>query len=95
MATLTIDLPETLLTELHQREISDELLQSLIVRTIEALVQAEPVVSAEKIEQWLDATTPAVTGSQSQPSPFAQSALPFIEQLLDENLALFERLAKL
>jgi hypothetical protein len=38
MATLTIDLPETLLTELHQRKISDELLQALIVRTIESLV---------------------------------------------------------
>jgi hypothetical protein len=52
-------------------------------------------VSAAKIEQWLDATTSTLKESQSQPSPFAQSAIPFIEQLLDENLMLFELLAKL
>lgn len=50
MATLTIELPETLLMELHQRHISNELLRLLIVRTIESLAQAEPEVSAEKIE---------------------------------------------
>ncbi|MCK6628763.1 MAG: hypothetical protein L6R45_26745 [Anaerolineae bacterium] len=93
MATLTIEVPEDLLTELHQRQIPDKLLELLVVRTIESLVEARPEISAEKIAQWLD--EPAALAAESLSSPFAKSALPFIEQLLDENQTLFERLAKM
>lgn len=95
MATLTIEVPEILLTELHQRKIPDELLELVVVRTIESLVQATPEISAEKIAQWLAETATLAATHQSPSSPFAKSAFPFIEQLLGENQILFERLAKL
>jgi hypothetical protein len=41
------------------------------------------------IETWL------VSNQETVESKFAESATPFIEQLLDENQQLFERLAKL
>lgn len=81
MATLTIELPDELLNELNQRQTSDELIRTLV---------------EQSLRTWLHKTAeiPEVA-EQSEGSPFSKSAFPFVEQLIDENLTLFERLAKL
>jgi len=81
MTTLTVEIPESLKTELEERQIPAAVVDSLVVQTLEAWLQ----MSAERSER----------AKHTQHSPFAESALPFIEQLLDDNLELFERLAKL
>lgn len=81
MATLVVEIPETLKTELDQRHVPPALVDALIVQTIETWLR----INAKRNGQAED----------KRLSPFAGSALPFIEQLMDDNLELFERLAKL
>ena len=81
MATLTIDLPDELIVELNQRHTSDKLIQALV---------------EQSLRTWLHKTAgSAEAEEQLSPSLFSESAFPFVEQLIDENLTLFERLAKL
>ena len=81
MAMLTIELPDELITELDQRQTSDELIRALVEQSLRI---------------WLHKTAEtSVAAEQSEASPFSKSAFPFVEQLIDENLTLFERLAKL
>ena len=81
MATLTIELPDELITELNERQVSDEFVQLLVAQSIEAWLRKSPEPTSEPKTE--DGST----------SPFAASALPFVEQLIAENRTLFERLA--
>ena len=83
MATLTIELPDELMTELNDRHVSDELIHLLVVQTIKAWLRKVPEISSE------------LEAQDGHPSPFAKSAISFAEQLIDENRTLFERLAEL
>ena len=81
MATLTIDLPDELIVELNQRHTSEKLIQALVEKSLRT---------------WLHKTAVSVESEeQNPPSRFNESAFPFVERLIDENLTLFERLAKL
>lgn len=81
MATLTIELPDELMRELNQRQTSNKMIQALV---------------EQSLRTWLHKTTErAEEAEQSAASPFSESAFPFVEQLIDENFTLFERLAKL
>jgi hypothetical protein len=81
MATLTIEIPDSLQTELDQRQIPPTVVDSVVVQTLETWLQ----ISAQGKEQAKD----------KRRSSFVESAVPFVEQLMNDNLELFERLAKL
>lgn len=81
MATLTIKLPDELMTELNEQQVSDEVINLLIEQTLRAWLRKG---SAAPIESKPDSA-----------SPFAHSAVEFAEQLIDQNRELFERLAQL
>jgi hypothetical protein len=68
-------------------EVPEHLLAELNDRHVSDETVRQLVIAV--IEAWL------YNGSSSPGSPFADSAAPFIEQLLAENQELFERLAKL
>jgi hypothetical protein len=84
MDNLTIDLPEDLIAELKHRHISDEAVHLFVVEAIKAWLRKE----AEKPLHLSDQ-------GNEQLSPFAESAIPYIDQLIDENRSLFDRLARL
>jgi hypothetical protein len=69
-------------------EIPESLLAELNERHVSNETVRQLVIAV--IEAWLQNGS-----SSSGASPFADSAAPFIEQLLDDNQELFERLAKL
>lgn len=83
MATLTIELSDELMTELNDRQVSDEFIHLLVTQTIEAWLRKTPKVPSNSESE------------DGQASPFAESAIIFIDQLIDENRTLFERLAEL
>ena len=83
MAILTIELSDELAAELNDRQVSDEFIRLLVAQTIEAWLRKTPKVSSKSESE------------DGQASPFAGSANAFIEQLIDENRTLFERLAEL
>lgn len=80
MDTLMVDLPADVKAELEQRQISDEEVQLFVV---------------EAIKRWLrkGAKLPADTNAGT--SPFTESAIPYIDALIDENRSLFDRLSKM
>ena len=80
MATLTIEVPERLVTELNQRQMPAGAVDAFVERALTL---------------WLQADARHRKRSDRVPSPFTESAAPFIEGLLDDNRELFERLAKL
>ncbi|OGO42594.1 MAG: hypothetical protein A2Z04_03300 [Chloroflexi bacterium RBG_16_57_9] len=82
MQTLTIELPEPLAEEIYDRNISNEQVYSFIVQAVEL---------------WLRSglATPQESENNGVPSRFGKSAVPFVEQLINENRELFERLARL
>jgi hypothetical protein len=83
MATLTIELSDELIAELNDRQVSDELIHLLVEHSLRAWLRKAPDISSEPETK------------DGHASPFAESAISFIEQLIDENPTLFERLAKL
>lgn len=81
MATLTIEIPDSLQIELVQRQIPSTVVDSVVIQTLETLVQMN--IQGNGLTK------------RKRRSPFNGSAIPFVDQLLDDNLELFERLAKL
>jgi hypothetical protein len=80
---MTIELPEDLTIELKDRHIPDEIVHQIAVNAIKS---------------WLHTKSEALPGSENadgRSSPFAESATPFIDKLIDENRSLFDRLAQL
>ena len=81
MATLTVELPEDLIIELNEQQVSNEFIDVLIEQTLRT---------------WLRKTSEMPSKSEIDPmSPFGHSAVEFTERLIDENRELFERLAQL
>lgn len=80
MATLTIELPNELMAELNQRQTSDEFIRILI---------------EQSLRTWLRKSAEMPEGEKLDSALFSESALPFIEQLINDNQTLFERLANL
>ncbi len=83
MATLTIEVPDELITELKEHQVSSELIDLLVAQTIRVWLRKTPKMSLKH------------EARDGSPSPFAESAISFAEQLIDENRPLFERLAEL
>lgn len=81
MTTLTLQLPEPLTQALYQHHVSQEQLHTVVINAI---------------EDWLRHLQSSARPKETLPvSQFTDSAIPFVEQLLDHNQSLFERLAKL
>ena len=84
MITLNIELPEDLTSELKNRHISDEMVHVFVVQAIHAWLRSESSSTISVPDQ-----------AKGKVSPFAESSIPYIDKLIDENRVLFERLAKL
>jgi len=81
MATLTIELPDELVTELREQQVSDEFIDLLVEQTLRAWLRKALELDSKQ----------EISGS----SPFAESAVAFAERLIEDNRDLFEQLAKL
>jgi hypothetical protein len=84
MTTVTIELPEDLTIELHDRHIPNEIVHQIVVQAIKDWLRNQGTSSL-----------PATEDTNESASPFAESAIPFIDKLIDENRSLFDRLARL
>ena len=85
MTTITIDLPEDVAARLEVEHISVEQLNSFLLTAIEALLMRRQVAKREQVEVERHPWTEA----------FQDSAVAFVDRLIDENRALFEELARL
>ena len=81
MPTLTVRLSYELLAEIEEQQVSDEVLDLLFERALKIWLHNAPELRAEQ--------------EITNPSLFAESAVAFVDRLIDENRELFERLAKL
>ncbi len=80
--TLTIELPESVVQELEQRQISPPQVRAFVVQAVEAWLR-------------LQNQTRSNTPHADRTSRFAVNATTFAETLVRENRELFEQLAKL
>ncbi len=78
--SLTVDLPEDVIDELEHHDVSDEVVRLVMVQAVRA---------------WLRKGLDESASQNQQLSPFAESAVPYIDQLIDDNHSLFDRLANL
>jgi len=85
MDTITVKLPEDVAAQLEAERISEEQLGSFVVAVLEAWLMQRQATSTSRAEvtkrPWSEA--------------FRDSAVTFMDQLIDENRALFEELARL
>jgi len=85
MSTITIRLPEEIAAKLDDTAIDSEQLNSFLVSAVNAWLlrrQQSEIASRQAVRRaWSEA--------------FQESAVPFADQLIDENRALFEELARL
>ncbi len=79
MASLTIEVPEPLMAALDAHHMSDEQVASIVTRAL---------------EDWLDQQHRSTT-EPDPGSPFTESAVDFTDQVIAENPALFEELARI
>ena len=84
MSQITLDLPKDIAAEIEGQQISEEEVYDVVLRAIRDWLDHRTDVSSLPLET---ANTP--------PSRFAQSAIPYVDTLIEENRTLFERLAKL
>jgi hypothetical protein len=82
MSTLTIELPEVLTETIMVRRIPVEEVQSFVVEAIEGWLYTRPEYAKGD-------------GDQENRSRFRESAVLFADRLINENRALFDRLAQL
>ena len=85
MATITINLPEEVAAQIEAKHISQKQLDAFVVAAVKA---------------WLNRRQVSKDGQNSvQERPwseaFQDSAVDFVDQLIDEDKALFEALARL
>lgn len=85
MSTLTIELPEKVVAELQSRQVPDDLIQQVLIRSLELWL---------RVGYRVDSIADNVTTPEGFASPFQEDATSFVDQLLDDNLELFEKLAK-
>ena len=85
MTTITINLPDEVAAQIEAKHISQQQLDAFIVTVVKAWLNRHQVSQdAQNIVEerlWSEA--------------FQDSALDFVDQLIDENKALFEELSRL
>jgi hypothetical protein len=85
MTTITITLPDEVAAQLEAKHISQQQLDAFVVTAIKAWLNwyqvSQQVQNIVKERPWSAA--------------FQDSAIDFVDQLIDENKALFEELARL
>ena len=85
MDSITVRLPDDVATQLEAEQISREQLDSFLVAAVKAWLLRRRAVERSQPE--------TVKGTWSE--TFRDSAVAFVDQLIDENRALFEELARL
>jgi hypothetical protein len=81
MDTITVRLPEVIATQLEAEHISEEDLITFLIAAVKVwLMRCERLPEGTR-HPWSEA--------------FRESAVAFVDQLIDENRALFEELAQL
>jgi hypothetical protein len=85
MTTITITLPDEVAAEIEAKHISQQQLDAFVVTAIKAWVN-RPQVSTD---------VPKSVPERLWSTAFQDSAVDFVDQLIDENKALFEELARL
>jgi hypothetical protein len=85
MDTITVRLPEDLVAQLEAERISEEQLGSFVVAALKAWLMRRHAASASRTE----------VAKRPWSEAFRDNAVAFVDQLIDENRALFEELASL
>ena len=85
MNTITVRLPEDIAAQLETERINEEQLGSFIVAALEAWLMRRQAASTSRAE----------VAKRPWSEAFRGNAVAFVDQLIDENQALFEELAKL
>jgi hypothetical protein len=85
MDTITVRLPEDLVAQLEAERISEEQLGSFVVAALEAWLMRRQTAS----------TSRAKVTERPWSEAFRDDAVAFVDQLIDENRALFDELARL
>jgi hypothetical protein len=81
MNTITVRLPEVIATQLEAERISQEDLNTFLIAAVEVWLMRRERPPKETRRPWSKA--------------FQESAVGFVDQLIDENQPLFEELAQL
>ena len=85
MDTITVRLPEDIAVQLEAERISEEQLGSFVIAALKAWLMRRQAASTSRAE---------VT-KRPWSETFQDNAVAFVDQLIDENRALFEELARL
>jgi hypothetical protein len=85
MTTITITLPDEVTAQLEAQHISQQQLEAFVVTAVQAWLNRRQV-SQE---------TQHIVQERPWSEAFQDSAIDFVDQLIDENRALFEELARL
>ena len=81
MNTISVRLPEIIATQLEAERISEEDLNTFLIAAVKVWLRRRKRSSGEIQRPWSQA--------------FQESAVAFVDHLIDENRALFEELAQL
>jgi hypothetical protein len=86
MAIMTITLPDEVAAQLEAQHISRQQLEAFVVTAVQAwLTRRQPSQEAQQ----------HIAQERPWSEAFQDSAIDFVDQLMDENTALFEELARL
>ncbi len=85
MTTITINLPDEVAAEIEAKHISQKQLDAFVVIAVKAWVNQHQVST----------DVPKSVNEHPWSAAFQDSAVDFVDQLIDENKALFEELARL
>jgi hypothetical protein len=85
MTTITITLPDEVAAQIEAKHISQQQLDAFVVTVLKAWL------TRHKVSQEAQHTVTERPWSEA----FQDSAIDFVDQLIDENKALFEELARL
>jgi hypothetical protein len=85
MATITITLPAEVAAQIEAQHISQQQLDAFVVTAVKAWLQRQQVSQ----------NAPNIVKERPWSKAFQDSAIDFVDQLIDENKALFEELARL
>jgi len=85
MATITVRLPEDLTTQLEAEHINKGQLDSFLVAAIRVWLMRRQMAKKARLK----------VANRSWSKAFQDSAVAFVDQLIDDNRALFEELARL
>lgn len=81
MDRIIVRLPEEIAMQLEAEHIGEEELDSFLIAAVKAWLKRRRAAGKETRPLW--------------PEAFQESAVAFVDQLIDENRALFEELAQL